>query len=239
MLSLFNMNKYHQELLEEIKKYARKGTAETANYLGNNHIHYCVSVPQRRKIAKAWGKENKDISLEEFIDLTNSLFSGHSYEEKTMASILLGDFPKLRKEINPELISEWLDNLQGWAEIDTLCQSNFTPDEFLGKWTNWEKLIRKFAEDKNISKRRASLVLLTGVVAKSDDKRLADLALDVIDRLKNEKDILITKAISWLLRDLIHNSRVRVETYIKRNADLLPKIALREVANKLAKGKKN
>lgn len=233
------MNKYHQEILEEIKKYSGKGTSETASYLGNQHLHYGVSVPYRREIAKAWVKENEDISLDEFVDLLNLLFYGESYEEKTMAGMLLGYFPKLRKEINPELIDKWLDDLQGWAEVDTLCQSNFTADEFLEKWTDWEKLIRKFTEDKNINKRRASLVLLTGVVTKSDDKRLSGLAFSVVNKLKNEKDILITKAISWLLRDLIHDNKDQVRNYLEENKNALPKIAVREVNNKLTKGKKN
>ena len=50
------MNKKHQEILNKIKEYSGKGTSETASYLGSNHVHCGVSVPQRRKIAKAWKK---------------------------------------------------------------------------------------------------------------------------------------------------------------------------------------
>ncbi|MBI2314815.1 DNA alkylation repair protein [Candidatus Daviesbacteria bacterium] len=34
---------------------------------------------------------------------------------------------------------------------------------------------------------------------------MADLAFENIDKLKAEKDVLITKAISWVLRSLIKN----------------------------------
>lgn len=229
------MNKYHQEILEKIKRAGRSGTSETASYLGHPHLHYGISVPQRRVIAKEWTRVHKDISYIDFLALLDSLYNGKSYEEKTIASILLGYLPKLRKSIAPQDLDKWLDELVGWAEIDSLCQSNFTADDILSKWAEWEKLIRKFANNKNISKRRASLVLLTGVVSNFDDKRLANLAFEVVDKLKRERNILITKAISWLLRDLIKHSRTRVESYIKENSSSLAKIAIREVNAKLLK----
>ena len=101
-----------------------------------------------------------------------------------------------------------------------------------------EKNISQFSMDKNIHKRRASLVLLTFPVRKSQDKRLSDLAFTNIEKLKNENDILITKAISWLLRSLIANHRKEVEIYIDKNINSLPKIAIRETKRKLTTGRK-
>jgi 3-methyladenine DNA glycosylase AlkD len=75
-------------------------------------------------------------------------------------------------------------------------------------------------------------------VRDSEDARLADFAFMNIDKLKKEREILVTKAISWLLRDLIKHNRPRVETYLKENEDTLPKIALRETRTKLLTGRK-
>ena len=133
----------------------------------------------------------------------------------------------------------WLDNAEGWAEVDSICQGNFTADEILYKWLDWEKLIRVFSNSKNIHKRRASLVLLTGPVRHSVDMRLSELAFDNIGKLKNESNILITKAVSWLLRDLIKNHKVEVEKYLKQNLNSLSRIAMRETTNKLRSGKKS
>ena len=82
------------------------------------------------------------------------------------------------------------------------------------------------------------MVLLTKPVRESDDVRLADLAFSNIDKLKENREILVTKAISWLLRDLINNHRQRVEEYLKANQDTLPKIAIRETRMKLLTGRK-
>ena len=83
------------------------------------------------------------------------------------------------------------------------------------------------------------MVLLTGPVRHSVDMRLSELAFDNIGKLKNESNILITKAVSWLLRDLIKNHKVEVEKYLKQNLNSLSRIAMRETTNKLRSGKKS
>lgn len=71
-----------------------------------------------------------------------------------------------------------------------------------------------------------------------DDQKLADLTFENIRKIKMEKNILITKSISWLLRDLIKNNKSRVEKYLEEDADTLPKIAVRKVRKKLLTGNK-
>jgi 3-methyladenine DNA glycosylase AlkD len=108
----------------------------------------------------------------------------------------------------------------------------------LGDWTTWKKLIKSFVKDKNISKRRASLVLLTKSLRQSDDIKLSKLAFENIEKLKHEKEILITKAISWLLRSLVKFHSKQLSIYLKENRDTLPKIAYREAYCKLTTGRK-
>ena len=156
-----------------------------------------------------------------------------------IAARLLGVAPKLRAKINPQKLNYWLNFTHGWAEGDVLCQSNFTPEEILSDWKTWEKLLIKFSKDKNVQKRRASVVLLTKSVRNSSDKRFSNLAFKNTDLLKEEKDILITKAVSWILRALIKNHKEEVADYLDKNKNVLPKIAVREVTNKLTTGKKS
>lgn len=234
------MNNYHHGILEEVKRYAGKGTKHSwdSNYLGSRDFHYNLSNPVKREILKNWIKNHKDLSLEKFTQLLDSLYKGKSYDEKTMAGYLLEYFPKLRAQIDLRLLDKWLDNLSGWAQIDTTCQPNFPSEELLNRWDEWKKLIEELSKDKNINKRRAGLVILTGAVAYCDDERLSKLAFEIIDRLKLEKEILITKAISWLLRDLTKLHKKEVENYIKKNEETLPKIAVRETKRKLLTGRK-
>lgn len=70
-------------------------------------------------------------------------------------------------------------------------------------------------------------------VRQSTDPRVSKLAFKIIDKLKGENHPLVTKAIFWLLRDLIKNHRREVEKYLEENQATLPKIAIRETKRKL------
>ncbi len=109
----------------------------------------------------------------------------------------------------------------------------------LANWSDWKRVLDSLSKSKNVHHRRASLVLLTKPMRDSADARLEGIAFANVDRLKHERDILITKAVSWILRAGITNYRRRVEAYLRDNADSLPKIAIRETKNKLRTGLKS
>lgn len=234
-------NKHHLRFLREIKNNAGKETINQKEwlkrYMGTKKAYHSIKSRIKNQIIKSWIKDQKNISPREYENLLNSLYKGRSHEEFSFAGRLLEYLPKLREQIDINYLDKWLDNAEGWGEVDSICQSNFSAKELLSNWNNWKKLILKFSKNSNIHKRRASLVLLTKPVRESTDKRLSDLAFTVIGKLKKERDILITKAISWLLRDLIKNNHILVEKYLRNNGDL-PRIALRETKNKLLTGKK-
>jgi 3-methyladenine DNA glycosylase AlkD len=228
------------EILLQLKKHSGRGTKHSGNmaYLGNVHFSYHISTPVKRGIAKAFVRERQEISPQNFLRLLDALFRGRSHDEKVLAAILLGYSEIHRQHVTPEYLDSWLDHLGGWAEVDALCYSNIAADQMLAHWREWKAMLATFSKDKNVHKRRASLVLLTGPVYHSPDPRLSKIAFENIGRLKSEKDILITKAISWLLRRLIRNHKKEVAAYIETNADGLPKIAVRETRRKLLTGRK-
>lgn len=206
--------------------------------MGTKREYFKVMAKDSHSIAKDFAKQNASMSQKDFESLIYDLTHASSHNEHSFAGNLLQYMPEHRKHINLICLNSWLEKAHGWGEVDALCQSTFTAEEILNNWQTWKSLLTKFSKDQNIHKRRASLVILTKPVRHSDNKRLTDLAFNLINRLKHEKDVLITKAISWLLRDLIVNNRDQVVRYLKANADAIPKIALREVSNKLLTGKK-
>lgn len=234
------MNKHHRYLLSELKQHShsKPDNFNLANYLGSKSTHYYVRTADKRRIAKFWVKENKDISRKDFVELLDSLFAAKSFEEKTVASELLHEYEDYRIKISFSKINKWLGQLHGWAEIDSFCYGTFSASEMLDKWRNWKAFLKTLSKDKDIGKRRVSLVLLTKPVRENGDKRLSKSAFNNIDTLKHEDEILITKAVSWLLRSLITHHRGAVSTYIKTHEEYLPKIVVRETKRKLETGKK-
>jgi 3-methyladenine DNA glycosylase AlkD len=234
--------KYHRELLSKVRAHARKLSQseeqKLQNYIGTDKTCYAIGADTERQMIKEWVRRHPDLERSEYVELLNCLYEGKSINEISIASRLLESFPRLRKTVEPRYLDAWLNRLHGWAEVDSLCQSKFSASEVLANLEEWEDLLTRLASDNNVHKKRASLVLLTKPVRDSENTRLANLAFANIDRLKTERDILITKAISWLLRDLIKHNRQRVEAYIKENENTLPKIALRETRMKLLTGTK-
>lgn len=234
------MNTHHHELLQMIEAAPKKdyGTFNISNYLGTPNNIYGIDTATKKDIVRTWKDNHKDLTYDDYLELIVSLNNGDSFEEKLLSSSILGSFSKYLKQIDPMFLDGLLEHLNGWAEIDNLCQSTFGADEVLAQWDTWEKVLKQFNQSSWISKRRASLVLLAKPCRESDDQRLSTLAFQNVSNLLHEKDILITKAISWLLRELTKQHKDEVSQYLKEHEPYLPKIALREVKRKIETGKK-
>ncbi|MCA9371544.1 DNA alkylation repair protein [Candidatus Woesebacteria bacterium] len=230
--------------VQEIQKALQKAPKKDYEYFDNNRYHGSqttflgLATKDKRAVAKLFKKNHPQVPFKELISLMDELYTSTVYEEKTLAPELLMQYKHYIPLVTPTHLEKWLKRSQGWAEIDTLCQSTFEPIFFLSDWNTWKDALTEFSKSSFIQLRRASLVLLCRSVRKSDDKRLADRALANVDQVKGEKDILITKAVSWILREMVKLHRKRVVDYMERNKDLLPKIAVREVTRKLQTGKK-
>lgn len=236
-------NKIHLEILKKLNKYKDSGDKKTnewvQHYLGSDKPTLGIKSSEMVKIAKEIVDEN-NFDEKSLVELLDSLYSkATTFAEIDMAARILGVAPKIRKKLDPKVLDYWLNFTHGWAEDDLLCQSNFTAEEVLGNWSKWEKLLIKFSNDENINKRRASMVLLTKSLRESDDRRLSELAFEQVEKMKWEQDILITKAISWLLRSLVKFHKDEVLDYLETRKESLPKIAYREAFKKATTGRKN
>jgi len=236
-------NKSHREIIKRFERYKegqdKKTNEWVQHYLGSNKATLGIKSSEMVAMAKAIAHEN-NFDKNNLKELLDSLYcKATTFAEIDIAARLLGVMPKIIKELEPEVLDYWLNFTHGWAEIDVLCQNNFTANEILGNWGKWEKLLINFSNDENVSKRRASMVLLTKSLRESDDNRLSELAFAQIEKLKWEKDILITKAISWLLRSLIKFHKDEVLDYLEEKKESLPKIAYREAYKKAMTGRKN
>jgi len=234
-----NTQALHAALLAEIIKKSGKPTQHTFldSYLGNSHPRYPINNPNLRSVSKNWIRANL-LSPKEYIALLTSLIKAPSSTEKMAAGLLLDYANKEQINFDPKIFDRWLNHLQGWAEVDTLCYGHFKVDQVLENWNDWKKLLLQLNKSKNINKRRASLVLLCKPLTRTDDKRLHVLTFQLVDRLKSEKEILITKAISWILRSMVKLHRHALKNYIAKHKQTLPAIAVRETLTKLETGKK-
>ncbi len=235
------MHPDHETLLKQLHAAARGAEAsgfDLQSYLGAPIPVLNVSAPAQRKIVRDWRSAHKPLPTAMVLELVDMLVQGDFHEEKTLGLLILEGLGRGRRPFGPAEVDRWLDHLTGWAEVDSLCQSLFGPEDLLGDWPAWRALIGRLAKDTNINKRRASLVLLTRPARMSPDQRLRDLAFETIEVLKGERPIIITKAVSWLLRSLVQHHAGEVAGYLEEQGPTLPAIAVREARAKLTTGRK-
>jgi 3-methyladenine DNA glycosylase AlkD len=231
----------HAALLAELRGLARpyRGGVQNDSYSGSGRPFLNVSAPDRRRTIKAWLARHRTAPETELLALADSLFEGEMHEERTLGALMLQASLRARRAATPAKVDGWLGQLNGWAEIDTLCASVFGPADLATDWPAWRYLIERLREDPNINKRRAALVLLVTPTRSSDEVRFRDLGLATVERLQGERDILITKAVSWLLRAMSPRHASEVAAYLDAHAADLPAVAVRETRAKLRTGRKS
>ena len=143
---------------------------------------------------------------------------------------------KKQRKFHPTCFYKWLDHLVGWVEVDTLCSGKYAKVEIKEQWSEWKKLLPKFACSGNINKRRASLVLLCAAIRNERHEEMGNLAFQNIQKLLREKEVLITKAISWLLPSMVKFYKKEVADFVLKNKAMLPAIAVRETLMKIRTG---
>jgi len=234
------MKQRHNFLIKQFRgtEPGRGQRKQRPEHLGTRRKRYGLTNARRRQILLDFITRHKDMTYNAWVALIDALYHGESYEERCAPQTLLVKFPQYRRQLPLSQLDEWLGNLEGWAEVDSTCQTVFSDKDMLTDWDAWQDFLKTLAGDENTNKRRASLVLLTAPISSSPDTRILDLSLHLIDRLKHEKDKRITKAISWLLRKGIRQHRQAIEAYLDSNAGTLPAIAQRETRKKLLTGKK-
>lgn len=214
------------------------GIFDLPKYLGTPRTVWNVSSADKKRVVRAWLKSETEITVSQVKKIIGDLLKSKTFDARTVPGIIILRHKDLRIKITPADLARWLSCVAGWAEIDSLCQSAFGAEDFLPRWTDWQTALEKFARDINVAKRRASLVLLTRAVRENADLKFSKLAFQNILTLRAERDILITKAISWLLRSLIKNHRKEVIEFIEKHKEELPAIAVRETLQKIKTGKK-
>ncbi len=205
-------------------------------YSGSVKKHLYVRIPVLTKHIKTWNKKH-ELNLEEFQNLIITLSKSNIHEEIIAIGKLLEANSALRKQLNCKVLFEITKNLHGWEEIDAVCQGKFTGKEFLNNRKCWENLLKKLNQSNNISQQRASLVLPIKFIRDiKNDSELTDLSFENIKNLIKIDDILITKAISWILREMAKSSdfyKTRVKQFIGQYKTKLKKHIVTEVIKKL------
>jgi 3-methyladenine DNA glycosylase AlkD len=199
---------------------------------------YGLRVWQIRQIVRAWRREHRDVTIDDLLPLVEALWAGESREERLIALELPQHYPFAISQLTWEHFDRWRRDLDNWELTDVLGLG------VLGPWVaaspeQREQHLWDLVQDEDVWSRRLGLVAIVGLRRARAKVDLLALALGLLDQVKEQPDPAITKAISWVLRELVKEHPGEVAAYLDENVDLLPKHVVREVTNKLTTGRKD
>lgn len=193
-----------------------------------------VRTPASRSLARTWFREHPGWPAEATLALAASLWSGHSRDERALALEILCLHPDLVDGLDRSRLDRWRSDVDNWGICD------FLGFAILGRWLlavpGRRSYLDELIEDSDLWSRR--LALVATVRLNREDDAYADITLRLVDRVVDEREPMITKAVSWALREMIRRHPDRVADYLDRRGDRLAAIARREVRNKLRTGRK-
>jgi len=196
-----------------------------------------VTVPNLRKIAKTWYLAHKDITQADFEALIEAQWQGESREEHSLAVLLLEHYADRVPHLSRAHFDRWRQCLDSWESTDGLAWA-------LALWLAGDPDTRlaylwDLVADDNVWSRRLALVPLARINRGQLSFTAPDLTFALIDHVKTDHHPMMTKAVSWVLRETTRTHPDRVATYLNDNQTVLAGHIVREVNNKLRTGLKS
>jgi len=227
-----------QQLLEQIRQHADPEHQVRMSMVVPTGLKvYGLRVPQLRDIARAWQRAHKQITCEGLMALVEALWDGRSREERLLVIYLLGHYKRCIPGLTWAHFERWRQDLDNWEVTDGLGQW------VLAFWLLEDPKarlahLRNLIADEDVWCRRLALVATVPINRGHTDLTIPDLTLELVDRVKEERHPMITKAVSWALRGMTKTHPDQVAAYLEENRELLAAHVVREVTNKLRTGLK-
>ena len=234
-----NCESERQSLLTQIEELADPTYQSGAEMVMRTSLKmYGVRVPDLRGIAKRYRQAHKKIELNELMDLVKALWNGDSQEERALAMELLRQYRRAILHLTWNHFDRWRYKVDNWGLTDLLGTKILAP------WLQADPVQRlghleELVSADHLWSRRLALVATVPINRSDPARAIPERTLALIDRVKAERDPMITKAISWALRELSKTHPARVAAYVEANRNALAAHVVREVNNKLQTGLKS
>ncbi len=207
--------------------------AKEKSYLKSPHKFFGVTVPFIAKMAKDFKKTNGNIDKGFVFELAERLWNSAYHQEKTLAIKLLGEYSEQLDYESMPMLEHMLSTSAGWDHIDGIA--NHLVDAVLRKDLRTYEYLKEWSKSENFWMRRAALIsqVLLFREGKGDRKLFFSLA----ERMIEEKEFFIRKAIGWTLREMSKAEPDEVFDFLMKVKDRASGLTLREGAKRLPENK--
>lgn len=195
--------------------------------------HVGATVPQARREAARIARALRGEPADAVIAAAEALLLLGTFDTRCAAAYLLGRRRDVLRNLSVRDIERLAEGNDNWANVDAFAT------EVAGlAWRDGpvaDADVRRWASSGNVWTRRMALVATTALnkQGRSDAAR----TLDICERLADDEQPYVRKALSWALRALAVPEPSAVATYLAAHPEL-PRSVRREVETKLRTGRK-
>jgi len=197
-----------------------------------------VDTPNMRAVVREFSKRLKNEPPAVVHEIARTIAAGRKLEARQTAYELIARHKPAFASVTGQLLEELGEGNDNWASVDGLACELAGPAWLAGHIPG--RHIMKWARSGNLWWRRTAIVCTTALNKKSrggpgDPKR----TFMVCDLFVSDSHPMISKAVSWALRELCKRCPEEVSVYLNRHEPTLPRHVLREVLSKMTKGVKH
>lgn len=195
---------------------------------GENDKFLGMSMPDIRQLAK---EHYADTTLPELQKLLESEYN----DERCLALVMLVEkYQHGDDEMKTNVYNFYLQNtryINNWNLVDTSCY--FIVGHYL--LNRDRKPLFDLAESADLWERRIAIVSTMAFIRKDD----VNDTFAIADKLLNDNQDLIHKAVGWLIREAGKRQLPRLTEYLDKNSGVMPRTMLRYAIEKLPKSRQN
>jgi 3-methyladenine DNA glycosylase AlkD len=183
-----------------------------------------------RRLATAAATEYRRarLAFDRVLVIADQLWRGGVLEERSLAIFLLSKFKRHFESRHWRHFDTYVDSLSNWGETDGLCGYVLAP--LLENEPALIARLKPWTHSANRWRRRAAAVALVPAARRG---LYHDSAYEVCDRLADDRDDLVEKAVGWLLKEISRTRPQQVADYLVENKTRLSRTTIRYAAEKL------
>ena len=205
--------------VEHLKYFFKTGPGQ----YGEGDMFLGITVPANRQVVKMCTEFDLD-------DIT-LLLDDPYHEVRLLGGLLLERMYDKHKERRDEVVDFYVKNLpkfNNWDLIDLTCY------KILGHYLIDQpdrKVLYDLARSENMWEQRAAIVSTMAFVRNRKNRELDD-TYAIAEMLLDHTQDLMHKAVGWLLREAGKEDRARLDAFLGRHYDRIPRTALRYAIEK-------
>jgi 3-methyladenine DNA glycosylase AlkD len=227
-----------QEIRETLKE---KADPERTEWAKNNYptaLHVIgVKVPDINALVKDLSKRLRKAPTDEVIELVKALTDTGILECQQVACKLLEKHRAATAALRLEDVKALAQGLDNWVSVDNFAGLIAGPAWRQGHIP--DDVVREWARSEDRWWRRAAVVCTVALNQKArGGTGDAPRTLDICQLVASDHDDMVTKALSWALRELAKRDATPVLAFLDEHEEVLAARVKREVRKKIETGRK-